>query len=269
MLRSRMTTDPRAATMMAGGAHWRGYPQQVGQQWSSPPSADPRAGRWQGYTVRQNAAGGAWMRTYGGRDAGIQIEKFSDVGHAQAVRTQPQYAGIQTKGLRMDKNQTREVRGHEEGQWGIVHKKSHEPWLGKHGTDKLSATRPPPVSATQRENRMFRNLIEREQWQTVDRARGRLGGMRIKPATGAAARVPEGMPAFWRTMATQPFSVGDAVQQARTPRGRQLAARRSATIERAAMMNILRCDAVAATAAATAATPHSWCVQGSHVTPCH
>ena len=98
---------------------------------------------------------------------------------------------------------------------------------------------PDRVPAVRREIGMFRAQIESEQWQITDKARGKL------PKCGGASRPVEplehttGVPAFWRSHASRPYSIEELTRRSRSNSGRRALAHEAsyASSARGALMS--------------------------------
>lgn len=168
-------------------------------------------------------AGQSWSRLYTG---GTGVECFSDIERAWHHRQLPQNRGIVRSPRRMDRLQTREVKGHPEGKLSVVYTSPRfDGTGGRWGIDHATVERPVPVSAVRREIGMFRSQVEAEQWQTTDKSRGKL------PKCGRVSRPAEplhhttGVPAFWRSHAARPYSIEELTRRSRTNTGRRALAR--------------------------------------------
>jgi hypothetical protein len=164
------------------------------------------------------SAGQTWNRLYPG---GTGVESFSELPRAWAARQLPQNRGITRSPRRMDRFQTREVRGHPEGKLSIVYSSPRfDGTGGRWGIDHAEVHRPVPVPAVRREIGMFRSQVEAEQWQITDKARGKLpkcGGQRPQPPREETV----GVPAFWRSHAARPYSIEELTRRSRTNAGRR------------------------------------------------
>lgn len=165
------------------------------------------------------SAGQTWNRLYPG---GTGVESFSDIERAWHHRQMPQNRGVVRSPRRIDRFQTREVKGHPEGKLSVAYTSPRFNGTGgRWGVDHATVERPVPVPAVRREIGMFRSQVEAEQWQITDKARGKL------PKCGGASRSMEppeettGVPAFWRSHAARPYSIEELTRRSRTNAGRR------------------------------------------------
>jgi hypothetical protein len=183
------------------------------------------------------SAGQTWNRLYPG---GTGIESFSEIERAWHHRQLPQNRGVVRAPRRMDRFQTREVKGHPEGKLSVAYTSPRfDGTGGRWGIDHATVERPVPVPAVRREIGMFRAQIESEQWQITDKARGKL------PKCGGASRPVEplehttGVPAFWRSHASRPYSIEELTRRSRSNSGRRALAHEAsyASSARGALMS--------------------------------
>ena len=164
------------------------------------------------------SSGQTWNRLYPG---GTGVESFSEIERAWHAKQLPQNRGAIYTPRRMDRFQTREVRGHPEGKLSVAYiSPRFDGTGGRWGIDHAEAHRPVPVPAVRREIGMFRSQVEAEQWQITDSARGKLpkcGGRRPVPPREETA----GVPAFWRSHSSRPYSIEELTRRSRTNAGRR------------------------------------------------
>ena len=226
---SRSRASSRCLPAGATAARWIAGPSMAG--WIPPSSyygdrplgiTEVGNGGKTGNPFSRNA-GQSWNRLYPG---GTGIESFADIERARRHRQLPQNCGVVRSPRRMDRFQTREVKGHPEGKLSITYTSPRfDGTGGRWGIDHASVERPVPVPAVRREIGMFRAQIEAEQWQITDKARGKL------PKCGGSSRPNEppehtaGVPAFWRSHASRPYSIEELTRRCRTNSGRRALAR--------------------------------------------
>ena len=163
------------------------------------------------------SAGQTWNRMYPG---GTSVESFSEIERAHVHKQRPENRGVFHASL-MDKNQTREVRGHPEGELSVFYTSPRFNGTGgRFGIDHAEARRPVPVPMVRREGLMYRQQVESQQWQISDSARGTLpkcGG----PRNRSPRNRETGVPAFWRSHASRPYSIEELTRRSRTNVGRR------------------------------------------------
>jgi hypothetical protein len=229
MVGQQRTSDPRAARFLPGGSHTRAttVPSAVGPSARSVAQQGLRLHPYCSHSPH-GGLGTTWQRHYDHGSHAIAVESFRDIPTAKRNRILPQHAGPPPTRTAMDRNQTRQVRGHPEGRWALTPRQP-VPWLSGPGSSgQLEAKPPVPAAAVNREIRMFTRLVETEQWQVSDLARGRLRGHGHPRAIVPTSR-KAGLPAFWRS-ASSSFSIGDAVSRSRTSSARSSLAMERSTV---------------------------------------
>lgn len=147
------------------------------------------------------------------------VESFSDIKRARRHRALPAHSGYPAAPRQMDRNQTMEVRGHQDGKWSLVPTtRRFDNRGGRFGIDHIAVARPPPVPAVNRELKIFVNTKGPERWQTADRARGPLVHRHYAGSGSSSARKATSprRSAFWRSEASAGVSIEELCRRTRS-----------------------------------------------------